>query len=311
MKSSRDLRVFGIARASFSGSTLLSFMLGVNDQVFATGEAWRMFRRYRRVVAADRELDCCSIHTENCDFWTPDFIEQCDNSGILDLYQRIAGYSEETSVVVHSFDAKIYEELLRERTPLDGLIVLFKRPVSFYSSHKQHEGGTVASAAAVYASVYRTIQDITERHRVPAATVFYEDLATKPEQTVQALCDWMGLTYEPLMISPWDAADRLHTIGGNVGAYMHLWDDASREKVLELPWWGEAYGERGTRWLRDNFRRIELDDRWKSLPPEEIREMEACTEAQETFDMLIARRLVPNPDRGGVAENNSNDGRSS
>ena len=311
MHGVHDLRVFGIARAAFSGSTLLSFMLGAHHQVFATGEAWRLFRRYRRLSMEGRTLDCCSVHHENCDFWTQDFSEQCEHTGILDLYERIVGFSEEISVIVHSFDVKIYEELLRERTPLDGLIVLFKRPVSFYSSHKQHEGGTVEQAAANYVSNYCAIQDISRRHRLPAVTVFYEDLAAKPQETLQGLCSWMGLTYEPVMTAPWDATDQLHTIGGNVGAYMHLWDDAFREQMLNKPYWDEVYGERGRRWLHDNYRKIRLDDRWKSLPPEEIRDMEACTEAQEMFETLMAQRLVPKPERGSVAAYNSGEGRGS
>ncbi len=309
MHGGHDLRVFGITRAAFSGSTLLSFMLGAHHQVFATGEAWRLFRRYRHLLIKDRTLDGCSVHHENCDFWTKDFSEQCEHAGVLDLYERIVGFSEEISVVVHSFNVKVYEELLRERTPLDGLIVLFKRPVSFYSSRKQHVGGTVEQAAASYVSAYRATQNLSKIHRLPVATVFYEDLAAKPQETLQGLCAWMGLTYEPVMTTPWEATDRLHTIGGNVGAYMHLWKDDFREQTLDRSYWDRVFGERGTRWLHDSYRKIKLDDRWKSLPPEEIREMEACTEAQEMFETLMAQRLLPKPGQGSAAAYNSSDGR--
>jgi len=344
MLSGRDLRIFGIAQTAFSGSTLLSFMLGAHDQVFATGEAyrlfrryrpsfrknrlrslmvsahdqvleageaWSLFRRYRRWLIKDMALHGCSVHRENCDFWTANFFERCQHSRILDLYERIEGYSEEISVVVHKFNVRAYEELMRERTPLDGLIVLFKRPVSYYSSHKQHVGGTVEQAAANFVSAYCAIQNFSKTHRLPAATVFYEDLATKPRETLEALCAWMGLTYEPVMTTPWEAADRLHTIGGNVGTYMNLWDDAFREQTLDRSYWDRVHGERGRRWLHDSYRKIKLDDRWKSLPPEEIREMEACTEAQEMFETLMDQRLLPKPEQGGRAMHKSSESRDS
>ncbi len=122
--------------------------------------------------------------------------------------------------------------------------------------------------------------------------VFYEDLATKPEATLKALCAWMGLTYDPVMTTPWEAMDRLHTIGGNTGTYMHLWDEARQERMLASPYWQDVYGERGRRWLVESYRNIRLDERWKTLPPDEIREMEACGAAQEMFENLMARRMV-------------------
>jgi hypothetical protein len=167
----------------------------------------------------------------------------------------------------------------------------------------------VEQAAVSYVSAYRATQNLSKVHRLPVATVFYEDLAAKPQETLQGLCAWMGLTYEPVMTTPWEATDRLHTIGGNVGAYMHLWDDAVREQMLDRSYWDETYGERGTRWLHDSYRKIKLDDRWKSLPSEEIREMEACTEAQEMFETLMAQRLLPKPGQGSAAAYNSSDGR--
>jgi len=301
MHNSLALRVFGIASTSFSGTTLFGFMLGAHPRVFATGETHTLFRCYRDITGECRSLDTCSVHHESCDFWTKGFSAQCEQRNISSLYSRFAAYSETVSVVVHSFNTEVYAELLRERTPLDGLIVLFKRPASYYCSSKVHEGKTVEKAAADYVSQYSGIRDLSEDYRLPSATVFYEDLTTKPQETLQALCTWLGLTYAPVMTTPWEAVSRLHTIGGNAGTYMHLWDENMRERMLSSAYWREVHGERGRLWLRDNFRCIRLDERWKSLPPEEIREMEACTAAREMFEMLMARRLLPESGSGQTA----------
>lgn len=293
MPSKREPRVFGVASTAFSGSTLLSFMLGAHHQVFATGEAYQLFGRYRQFAKECQTLDRCSVHQAHCDFWIESFSEQCERGGISDLYERITDYSEAISTVVHSFTVKVYEEILREGKPLDGLIVLFKRPVSYYSSRKQHNGSNVEAAADSYVSQYHEIRAFAESQRLPVVTLFYEDLAATPQATLQSLCDWMGLTYDPVMTTPWNAVERLHTIGGNAGTYMHLWDEAFREKMLKSPYWQEVHGERGRLWLLENYRKIRLDERWKSLPPGEIQEMAARTAAQEMFEDLMVRRSSP------------------
>ena len=143
MPSEPRLRVFGIGATAFSGTTLLSFMLGAHRRIFATSEAYQLFQRYRAIVGKSRTLETCSVHQKDCDFWTKDFSERCEQGDISDLYRRIEDYSGETSHVVHSFIPEAYQELLREKTPFNGFIVLFKRPISFHSSRKQHEGSSV------------------------------------------------------------------------------------------------------------------------------------------------------------------------
>jgi len=293
MPKSRELRIFGVTGSAFSGTTLLNFMLGAHRRVFATGQAHQLFRCYRDAIGECRSVDMCSVHQESCDFWTKSVLAQCEQHDVMALHKHIAAFSEMISVVVPSFQFKVYAELLREKVPLEGLIVLFKRPVAYYCSRKAHVGGTVEKAAAKYVSRYREIRDLSEAQGLPIAPVFYEDLTTKPRETLGALCAWMGLSYEPVMTTPWEAADRLHTIGGNAGTYLHLWDENKRERMLNSAYWREVHGERGRVWILENLRRIRLDDRWKSLPPEEIGGMEACVEAREMFELLMARRTLP------------------
>ena len=50
MPSEPRLRVFGIGATAFSGTTLLSFMLGAHRRIFATSEAYQLFHRYRAMV---------------------------------------------------------------------------------------------------------------------------------------------------------------------------------------------------------------------------------------------------------------------
>lgn len=292
MATRENIPVFGIAGTSFSGTTLLSFLFGAHSKVFSTGEACQLFAYLRNNDSKNESVRTCSIHHDRCKFWTPAFIKQCEDAHISTLYDRVSAFLPSSTLVMHSFkDSKRYGRLANSSN-LNGLIMLFKRPVAYYYSAKVHEQKTTQQAANNYVKVNVQILDLAARKNIPILPVFYDDFATNPETVLSKLCDWIGLSYEPQMTEPWNQTDRLHTIGGNAGTYMHVWDERTREGVLNSEYWEKEHSEENRQWILNNFRSIKLDEKWKLLPSEEIREIEACTASREMFEELMAQSAV-------------------
>lgn len=292
MAKIENLPVFGIGGTSFSGTTLLSFLFGAHSQVFSTGEACQLFSYLRNNDTKNEAVRTCSIHHDHCNFWTPDFITQCENAHISLLYNRVQTCVPSPTLVMHSFKGPSRYARLANGSNLDGLILLFKRPVAYYYSTKVHEQKTVQQADNGYVKVNTQLLDLAARKKIPILPVFYDDFATHPETVLSKLCIWIGLSYEEQMIAPWNQTDRLHTIGGNAGTYMHVWDERTREGVLNSEYWEKEHSEENRQWILKNFRSIKLDEKWKLLSSEEIKEMEACTASREMFEELMAQSAV-------------------
>jgi len=289
------LQVYGIAGRGFSGSTLLSMLLGAHSRIFSTGEACRAFQIYKNLIGAADSTDYCAMHHTRCNFWTDTFLQRCNAGDMGILYDRIKEFEPRKDIVVHSFKhPDIYAEMLRRSLRIDGLIILFKRPESFYASAKIHLGQSVNTACNDYAEKYAQILEMSNREDIPVYPLFYEALAINPESCLKLICYWMGTIYEPGMIEPWKCCENSHMIGGNTGAFMHMWNDSVRSWVLQSEYWRKEYTPEHEKWIQENYRTITLDEKWRSLPPDEIAYVgnhEAC---KNVFEQLL-ELAVPAP----------------
>ena len=234
MHHEAGLRVYGIAGCGFSGSTLLSLMLGAHSKIFGTGEAHGAIRAYRQLLTQQNVSNYCAMHHDACEFWTPEFRVRCDAADLDVLYEHITRHDPGKEVVVHCFkQIVVYAEMLRRSYHMHGLIVLFKRPVAYYSSAKVHIGLSVTEACEEYAQRYSHALKLCSEHRIPVFPLFYDDLANRTENCLRSLCEWLGLEYEPGMIEPWSISERMHLVGGNTGAFMNMWDEPVRNWILQ------------------------------------------------------------------------------
>jgi hypothetical protein len=282
------LRVYGIAGCSFSGSTLLSLLLGAHSKIFGTGEAHGTLPAYRRLIENKSLSYYCAMHHVECDFWTPEFLAECNDGDLGLLYERIARFDPEKEVVVHSFkNPGIYSEMLHRSLPVQGLILLFKLPVAYYSSAKVHLGISVSEACKVYTQRYSRALNLYSEHRIPVFPLFYDDFATRTEECLKPLCEWLGLEYEPGMIEPWTVGERIHLVGGNTGAFMNMWDESVRNWVLQSETWKATYSPEHEQWLEQNYRKITLDEKWRSLPADEIARVHAHAPSRDIFERLL------------------------
>ena len=301
MSHGRGLRVYGIAGCGFSGSTLLSFLLGSNSAIFSTGEAYRTFQAYRQLLEGRRFSYYCSMHHVECDFWTPGFLAEC-NDGDLDLlYDRIARFDAKNEVVVHSFKhPEIYLEMLHRCLPVHGLILLFKRPVAYYSSAMIHRGSSIVDACNKYTKRNMRTLKLCNEQRIPMFPLYYDDLATRPESCLKSLCEWMELDYEPGMLEPWTVSKQTHMVSGNTGVFMHMWKDTVRDWILQSDTWKETYSPEHEQWLEQNYRKIALDEKWRSLPADEIAEVHAHESSRDVFEQLLQMKRLRTDSRLGA-----------
>lgn len=298
MNPATGLRVYGIAGCGFSGSTLLSFLLGSHAEVFCSGEACRAFRTYRRLLEHTQPGYYCSMHHDRCDFWTPEFLAECDAGDLELMYERIARFDSGKRVVVHSFKYhQVYSEMLCRSFPLHGLILLFKRPVAYYSSARIHRGSSIAEACNRYADLNREALKLCDGHGIPVFPLFYDDLATTTEDCLVALCEWMGLDYQTGMLEPWAVSDRTHMVSGNTGVFMHMWDEPVRDWILQSETWKQTYSPDHEKWLEQNYRKIVLDEKWRSLAAEEIARVYTHKSSREVFDGLLQMTSWPTGSR--------------
>jgi Sulfotransferase family len=288
MDHKTGMRVYGIAGCGFSGSTLLSFLLGSHSGIFSTGEAYKTFQVYRRLLENREFSYYCSMHHVECDFWTPEFLAECNDGDLDVLYDRIARFDPENKVVVHSFkNPGVYLEMLHRYSPVHGLIVLFKRPVAYYSSARVHLGIAVSEACKEYEQRYSRALNLCSEHRIPMFPLFYDDLATRTDDCLKSLCTWMGLEYEPGMVEPWTVSDQTHMVSGNTGVFMHMWKEPVRNWVLQSDTWKETYSPDHEQWLEQNYRKIALDEKWRSLPADEIARVNAHETSRHIFEQLL------------------------
>jgi hypothetical protein len=80
-------------------------------------------------------------------------------------------------------------------------------------SRMRREGVTMAQAARIWKSEH--LKRAVAQFTVPGNRVLevrYEDLATRPEETVRGICAFLGVDYEPRML---EFRDDRHNLGGN------------------------------------------------------------------------------------------------
>ena len=60
-------------------------------------------------------------------------------------------------------------------------------------------------AYGVWRNRTRKINAALEARGIPRFTLGYEEFALRPEAALRLLCDWLGTTFVPAMLSPYGA----------------------------------------------------------------------------------------------------------
>ena len=229
------MKIIYIAGASHSGSTLLSLMLNAHPEVIAAGELEELVRtalsQRRRRPNAPHRCTCHAASIWDCPLWSGvnDYLRADSSLSLADLnvdnyadpesfyadnallFEAISSVSGKKFIVDSS---KGYKRLsLLMKTPsLDIFPVLLQRDTrgQIWSSMKKGRtslGRLILENVIITFSIYEAVKE----H--PYLRLAYEDLVRRPESTLRALMQQVGLDYHPNQLQ-WANQER-HNIAGN------------------------------------------------------------------------------------------------
>jgi len=263
----------GILGISFCGSTLLSFLLGANKEIFSVGESHWL------VIHKERNCAVCN----GCKFYTPEFKQSLTYSNLFNsIEKRVKEKYDIDKIVYSNKNANNYKKCINDNTKIDKFILLFKRPEGFVNSHIRHKFEkkkivTVETALNLYHEHYIANFKISEG--TDTKIIFYDDLASQPKIILKNICDWIGVIYSDEMLSYWNVTSKTHQIGGNFSPYLAIRTDKG------------FLDRRNHGWYKKVKRTIALDDRWKTeLSAEQIAEIHKNNKVMKLFNKLLNLR---------------------
>ena len=212
--------------APYSGSTLLGMMLGAHPAVFYAGEANKTGSLNDPSAPLKRRV--CRACGPRCPVW--DGLCLTDGEDLYDALSRRSG----RSVVFDSTKAidwvAMQLEMLRGAVPV-LLVVLTRDGRAVVSSRRRKlaDATPMEALAAFWAAQMRAVEALASTFPGPVYRVRYEDLASRPEQALRALADFVGVAFDPRMLDPWSSEQ--HPLGGNDGPLLVLRRASGRAAV--------------------------------------------------------------------------------
>lgn len=249
-----------ICGAGHSGSTLLGMVLGSHSDTFYMGEGGKA--RYLGDEKKPLRKRVCKICGEDCPVWAG---FQWDGS--TPLYAQVAAHVGKSVIIDSTKDERWIETRAAEVRAGGGtpvLLLLSRDGRAVVNSRlRKYPDRDPAEQIQAWVDKMATSQALFDAFDGPKMRIRYEDLAENTEATLKALCDLIGLDYQPAMAN--FAAVEHHVLGGNSGTQFI----AARSRYEDL---GDAFVSLGSR-TRDYYENhsgeIELDLRWmQEMKPE-------------------------------------------
>lgn len=223
------MKLVVIFSCRYSGSTVLSFMLGSHSQALSLTEL-RHFLAAKHHLRRDFFCKVCQP-PESCPVWTKSLTERLINLGPTgEIFKVIANQSGkslliETSKLIDDWGALILKGL----DPDNVLCVhLSKSPEEYAGSERNrfhwapiHQIGDIANK---WWRTNEKILDFVDNIPYKSASIRYRDLIDHPKEICRFLLAQFGLQYESGMEEFWK--HKHHPLHGNPGAFSHL-DTAS------------------------------------------------------------------------------------
>lgn len=208
-------KVFFIASASFSGSTMLDMILSNHPKGFSLGEISALFRPYRpHHFNAE-----CGCQSPDCTIWR-DVAKQSEGN----VYKALFDMFPEIDFVVDSSKDPFWIEAQSRFALQQGFevihLLLWKEPAAFAHSMlkrrqevKWHKHWTRYYRR--YASIYSKLPPSIKFKAMP-----YEELVSNPDACVERICALAGIQKAENQEQFWNKEH--HTLFGNDSAKVHL-----------------------------------------------------------------------------------------
>ncbi len=109
------------------------------------------------------------------------------------------------------------------------VIHLLRDPRGWFASERRRNPMTLDFAIQRWVDTNSRIADFVAEHRIASRSVFYDDLAARPERYFPPLCDFVGVRYDSRAREYWNHEH--HGLGGN-GAALNLIGRYERANVI-------------------------------------------------------------------------------
>jgi hypothetical protein len=271
----KNIKVIFILSQGHSGSTFLGLILGSHPEIFGLGELARLEHHLPKV---------CGICDSSCEYWT-----KRASLPVLRRYLSQGWNIQAISREIHRYHRSIYSYLAewfdysifvdsskypdwirrqlryrrnwRSMTPI--LIHLTRDGRAVINSHlrKSPERGIEAATSRWLRSTGKILR-LYDEFQGPKYRLAYENLASRPEEMISSLCQFLQINYFPGMLNYWEHEH--HQIGGNTGARSLISQrdaESHGSRAVKSGEWHDGY-------YKNMGRTIKLDLRWKTeLPP--------------------------------------------
>jgi hypothetical protein len=272
-----------VISASYSGSTLVSILLGRAPGVLFTSEVLQILKSGPKIIG-------CKACGPNCRFWTPEFLDRCRED--RQRYNQIARRAREqlgsSHVVFKEMAWSLYEQNLREGNQFDRFLLLMKCPQAYAYSCHVHQDLPVSAALDKYSREYRGALDFATRTGIPTTVVHFDAFSEAPEPELRRVCGHLGIDFSPTLLDlGW--TEWMHPLAtGNAGAFSHLDPKAEFEREVSAdPYWQRVYKDRHIAWIREHHGMIVPDRKWEAgLTTEQLAEVARHEGAQGVFASL-------------------------
>lgn len=219
-------RIILIAGIGHSGSTLLDMALGCHPRIVGLGEVSKVLRTPLDELRGERyrqSLCSCGAVARDCPFWSG-LLAWLEDNPTLSLEQKYSRVLEQfsqhfgpdTRLLDSSKTVRPYQAWLKQQHDLRA-IHLTRDVRSWIDSRlrgndPRDKGGTLRLAARWWRGNRRT-ERFLARHGINTFNLGYEELALQPAIMLETLCQWLGLEFDPAMLTP--SATSSHIIRGN------------------------------------------------------------------------------------------------
>ena len=201
MDQPRFSKVFVIG-ISHSGSTLLGRMLNMHPDIIGVGE---LLRLDHAINNPDEHCFCRSL-VNSCPFWNPwmpQFPESVKRNYLdwtPELIDRIRT-GEGKRVIVDLSKSRAYR--LTKGWKNEGIcyLLIVRDPRGVMRS-ALHKGGNLSDLLPKHKKWIERYESFAKKRQSTCLTVYYEELVTSPEVQLRSVCNFLGLSFYPDMLTP-------------------------------------------------------------------------------------------------------------
>ena len=199
-----------------SGSTLLGRMLGAHPDAICVGEILRLEQ-----AVADRTKKCaCGALFHECSFWQellahlPESVTRDYESWSPEIFEQIK-VRVGKQLLVDTSKSRAFRLMSKWKRHPAGFIVMIRDPRGVMRGALTR-GGERSDLLKIHLKWIERYIKFARKRPDRCTAVFYEDLMAAPEKELRRVCEFLGLEFQPGMLSP--GAQVQHLVRANPSA---------------------------------------------------------------------------------------------